>query len=89
LEGVPPVTVQLLLDHGYLAVVLTAAEAGEWFCAKGAVKELVRVVDQFSASLGVWVWRQRRERSPRPGKTADTLGQSPPIPRIEIVASIM
>ncbi|GGY13507.1 hypothetical protein GCM10010510_69440 [Streptomyces anandii JCM 4720] len=33
-----------------------------------AREALERVADQFSASLGVWVWRQRRERFPSSGK---------------------
>ncbi|MEV7729133.1 hypothetical protein AB0P15_31045 [Streptomyces sp. NPDC087917] len=41
--GLAPRTVNLLLEHGHLELVIQAAvERGEWFCADGAVKELCR-----------------------------------------------
>lgn len=40
-------------------------------------------------SADVWAWRHQRERSGLPEKTVATPSQAPPIPRIEMVASIM
>ncbi|NUU23733.1 MAG: hypothetical protein HOV68_19860 [Streptomycetaceae bacterium] len=38
--GVPPTTVDLLVEHGHFDLVVDAARQGEWFCAQRAVREL-------------------------------------------------
>ncbi|MCF2526517.1 tetratricopeptide repeat protein [Yinghuangia soli] len=38
--GVPPITVDLLVEHGHLDTLVEAARAGDWFCAQRSVREL-------------------------------------------------
>lgn len=40
-DGVPPRTVDLLLERGHLDVVVDTARLGEWWCARGAVKHFL------------------------------------------------
>ncbi|MFE2867712.1 tetratricopeptide repeat protein [Embleya sp. NPDC059259] len=40
-DGVPPRTVDLLLEQGHLDAVVEAARLGEWWCARGAVRYFV------------------------------------------------
>ncbi|MEU9800873.1 hypothetical protein [Streptomyces sp. NPDC051000] len=51
--GLAPRTVDLLLEHGHLGLVIQAAVGrGEWFCAEGAVEELCRA-GEFERALKV------------------------------------
>lgn len=51
--GLPPRTVELLLEGGHLTLVIrAAAERGEWFCAEAAVRELCKA-EEFEQAWAV------------------------------------
>ncbi|MFK0259279.1 tetratricopeptide repeat protein [Streptomyces sp. NPDC090445] len=84
LGGLAPRSVDLLLEHGHLELVIqAAAERGEWFCAEGAVEELCRagefgralkVMEPFVATgwpTALWVKADILLRSGRPQEALD------------------
>ncbi|WP_329099052.1 hypothetical protein [Streptomyces sp. NBC_01439] len=82
--GIAPRSVDLLLEHGHLELVIqAAAERGEWFCAEGAVEELCRggefdralkVMEPFVATgwpTALWAKADVLLRSGRPQEALD------------------